>query len=249
MTTFDRSGFWRTSKNGVQHWVSGTTVHREDWSRTSYSYTPHPAPRPPAPPPRDPFLERYPEFRTTRRRAACFVTPNARCPVCGASVFYYQNEHGSRVFFDELGPPWPKHPCTDTQSATYSPNLSRPDGDFEVRRSAAIAEIYRWHESSGFNAEAEFSQKYGAAPWPLATIVKRLKSGKLVFLILKPVQQGHATNVYVSCKSLPRCCKDGVTVAIRKAKLSFFDIAEMAPKEVAIKRYRGASAFLNAMVE
>jgi hypothetical protein len=39
--------------------------------------------------------------------------PNARCPVCRASVFFYQNEYGSRVFFDELGPPWPKHPCTD----------------------------------------------------------------------------------------------------------------------------------------
>jgi hypothetical protein len=42
--------------------------------------------------------------------------PNARCPVCGASVFFYQNAHGSRVFFDELGPPWPKHPCTDRTS-------------------------------------------------------------------------------------------------------------------------------------
>lgn len=39
--------------------------------------------------------------------------PNARCPVCGASVFFYENAYGSRVFFDELGPPWPKHPCTD----------------------------------------------------------------------------------------------------------------------------------------
>jgi hypothetical protein len=28
-------------------------------------------------------------------------------------VFFYQNSFGSRVFFDELGPPWPKHPCTD----------------------------------------------------------------------------------------------------------------------------------------
>src|SRR3954453_12272343 len=39
--------------------------------------------------------------------------PNARCPVCGASAFFYQNDYGSRVFFDSLGPPWPKHPCTD----------------------------------------------------------------------------------------------------------------------------------------
>jgi hypothetical protein len=39
--------------------------------------------------------------------------PNAKCPVCGCRVFFYQNEYGSRVFFDDLGPPWPKHPCTD----------------------------------------------------------------------------------------------------------------------------------------
>ncbi|MCP5391909.1 MAG: hypothetical protein H6920_09855 [Sphingomonadaceae bacterium] len=39
--------------------------------------------------------------------------PNARCPVCGAPVFFYESFTGGRVFFDELGPPWPKHPCTD----------------------------------------------------------------------------------------------------------------------------------------
>jgi hypothetical protein len=42
-----------------------------------------------------------------------YVNPNARCPVCDASVYFYQSPYGGRVFFDELGPPWPKHPCTD----------------------------------------------------------------------------------------------------------------------------------------
>jgi len=42
-----------------------------------------------------------------------FINPNALCPVCRASVFYYENPAGSKVFFDDLGPPWPKHPCTD----------------------------------------------------------------------------------------------------------------------------------------
>lgn len=50
---------------------------------------------------------------SARSIAACYVNPNARCPECHASVFFYANEHGSRVFFDHLGPPWPKHPCTD----------------------------------------------------------------------------------------------------------------------------------------
>lgn len=48
-----------------------------------------------------------------------YVRPNACCPVCHASVFFYQSPDGGRVFFDALGPPWPKHPCTDTAS---SPN-------------------------------------------------------------------------------------------------------------------------------
>lgn len=42
-----------------------------------------------------------------------YLNPNASCPVCGASVFFYQSESGGRVYFEECGPPWPKHPCTD----------------------------------------------------------------------------------------------------------------------------------------
>lgn len=42
-----------------------------------------------------------------------YTNPNARCPVCGDNVFFYQSPHEGRVYFDELGPPWPKHPCTD----------------------------------------------------------------------------------------------------------------------------------------
>jgi hypothetical protein len=48
-----------------------------------------------------------------------FVDPNATCPVCGERVFYYESPYGGRVFFDELGPPWPKHPCTDRALETY----------------------------------------------------------------------------------------------------------------------------------
>jgi hypothetical protein len=39
--------------------------------------------------------------------------PNWHCPLCGAKIFFFQNEYGSRVYFDDLGPPWPKHPCMD----------------------------------------------------------------------------------------------------------------------------------------
>lgn len=57
-------------------------------------------------------------WRKDRRPAFdAYTTPNAQCPVCGESVFFYQSPYGGRVFFDELGPPWPKHPCTDNYFA------------------------------------------------------------------------------------------------------------------------------------
>ena len=42
-----------------------------------------------------------------------FTAPNTPCPVCGALVFFYQSPYGGRVFFNDLGPPWSKHGCTD----------------------------------------------------------------------------------------------------------------------------------------
>lgn len=42
-----------------------------------------------------------------------FVNPTATCPVCGEQVFFYKSPDGGKVFFDALGPPWPKHQCTD----------------------------------------------------------------------------------------------------------------------------------------
>lgn len=42
-----------------------------------------------------------------------YLDPNARCPVCGAPVFFYRSTYNGRVFFDDVGWPWPKHPCTD----------------------------------------------------------------------------------------------------------------------------------------
>ncbi len=46
-----------------------------------------------------------------------YTTPNARCPICGEEVFFCRSPTGGSVFFDELGPPWSKHPCTDTYIA------------------------------------------------------------------------------------------------------------------------------------
>ena len=51
--------------------------------------------------------------QTVWHELSSFTNPNAYCPVCGAKVFFYKFPYGGSVFFDNLGPPWPKHPCTD----------------------------------------------------------------------------------------------------------------------------------------
>lgn len=75
------------------------------------------------------------ERNAVRTVSACYVNPNARCPVCGDAVFFYANRHGSRVYFDELGHPWAKHPCTDNPqrrmaagSAVVGPPVRRARG-------------------------------------------------------------------------------------------------------------------------
>ncbi len=53
-----------------------------------------------------------PKLNVDWSQSSSHTTPNARCPVCSTKVFFYRSPDGGAVFFDDLGPPWPKHPCT-----------------------------------------------------------------------------------------------------------------------------------------
>lgn len=57
---------------------------------------------------------------TQQAIASGFTNPNATCPVCGDSVYYYESPYGGKVFFDELGPPWPKHFCTTQEQYAHA---------------------------------------------------------------------------------------------------------------------------------
>jgi hypothetical protein len=41
------------------------------------------------------------------------------CPKCGAPV-YFVRHNGGAVWFDELGYPWPKHPCFDDEAFPHA---------------------------------------------------------------------------------------------------------------------------------
>lgn len=79
-----------------------------------------------------------------------FTVPNARCPVCGDDVFFYQSPTGGRVFFDELGPPWPKHPCTDRQPGPSQLGPILPPLQPRSRPVPERSEKEGWHPFTGY---------------------------------------------------------------------------------------------------
>jgi hypothetical protein len=63
------------------------------------------------------LYDRSPSLSSVALQYSSYTNPNASCPVCGKKVFFYESLNGGRVYFDELGPPWPKHPCTSTTTS------------------------------------------------------------------------------------------------------------------------------------
>ena len=91
-----------------------------------------------------------------------YVNPDAICPVCGEIVFYYQGPNGGRVFFDALGWPWPKHPCTDNPKAKtariINPERRPPKGSFFKDGDGHFLNLYilDWHQDFGYYFEMTF---------------------------------------------------------------------------------------------
>lgn len=54
---------------------------------------------------------------TYNRRRADSKTYQTHCPRCDANVYYYEKKHASgrtsKVFFEQLGKPWPRHHCRE----------------------------------------------------------------------------------------------------------------------------------------
>lgn len=105
--------------------------------------------------------------RAARRRSLpvtrifdSYTDPNARCPVCGDSVFFYQAPSGGRVFFDELGPPWPKHPCTDNPRIPVA--LAQP-GSGASRRMSPDRRLADWQVEGWTPIQIESSTRANGA--------------------------------------------------------------------------------------
>ncbi|UPS63001.1 hypothetical protein [Providencia rettgeri] len=71
--------------------------------------------KPTASAPARPLITRPTQYDGFKSYSA-FTAPNYVCRTCGQKVFYYEHPNGAKVLFDQLGPPWPKHPCYESAS-------------------------------------------------------------------------------------------------------------------------------------
>ena len=222
MSRFWREGHYRTSRWGDVHWVEGHWVDRSDWSRWSYA----PPPPPPAPAPR-------PAATTSSihdGRRANFTIPNAACPVCGARVFFYQNEHGSRVFFDSLGPPWPKHPCTDQEQLRRPRTADSP----QPPPSEGLPDATRKLLETILQDRAEPRAPVLNDGWAPFVVARRSDRDGMSFFTVRPLPAAAAKQLRFSTATRADLPSAEETVFVRGLELSFFSFELFKPVEVAI---------------
>jgi len=132
-----------------------------------------------------------------RSWTACFVNPNATCPVCGVQVYYYENRFGSRVFFDELGWPWPKHPCTNKPAAAARVQFNSAPQPVP-RSQEGIGDILKAIAATRADPIGDFKSRFGHPPWDLLKVAGAFKSGHNIFVEATSVAPLGSQKIYVS---------------------------------------------------
>lgn len=167
--------------------------------------------------------------RASRGYSSCFVNPNATCPVCKAAVFYYQNDRGSRVFFDHLGPPWPKHGCTDNPRLPVSAISARPQPRarglrLELAEAAAFLGLYdggRYHRS-GYPID-----------WQMIEILSVVRKGWELSLSGQLIEMADEPTVFFAIT-----CPDDILAVGDVVSGSYSTISAFHPEKLEARSYR-----------
>ena len=160
---------------------------------------------------------------SARYISGCYVNPNAKCPVCGDAVYFYANEHGSRVFFDDLGPPWPKHPCTDNPREPVTPR-----GAPTRRARGMMQELITAANTAGLFKNKVFGRRI-PTEWTLLLVVfvDRNSDENTVTAEFLDSQTGETTQF--KCRSAEPVLEPGDFVNMKGKEISFVDKATLIP--------------------
>jgi hypothetical protein len=235
MTRFWRNGFYRTNAYGTVSWVEGHWVERDNWDKWSYFSS-------------DYFRRQLRDCRADSSNTSQFINPNVNCPICSKPVFFYRNSHGSRVFFDELGPPWPKHCCMDFVSGFVE--NQKPDLEIApvFRDQFEILEILKMVSYSGLDLENDFEVSFGTKPWVPTIVADRFKCRTGVFFVLQNLIDSKQ-KIFLFQKEFSKSMVPGSIAFFKKGRLSFFEVNSFQSVEVKPRRIKNASQFLDELIQ
>lgn len=158
------------------------------------------------------------EKLNVRSYSTCYVVPNATCPVCGQSVYFYANDHGSRVYFDELGPPWPKHGCTDGRQVAHkmphAPRVPVCRSKTDVRDILETARVANLH----FGLRKSKKRK---PKWILHLVVEVKRAGSQITVLAESISDGQNSKVEFSLLSTLAVIEAGDFVSKKGDAYSF----------------------------
>ena len=237
MTQFRRSGFWRYSKFGNLHWVTEHDVERDEWNSTGGREEK-----------RDYFRSRLRELRADGSATARYVNPNAECPVCGAAVFFYQNSYGSRVFFDELGKPWPRHPCTIGSPPGTSANpddrhIVAPTSRDETER----AHINSCFELAGLDSAEHFRTVFELDQWQPLQLLATYRKRRNTLHVFSVLETGETKRRFLAVRRPCPFLAVGSIAFYYSGWLTYFNPTSMEPVDIEVSTLRGASHFIDEM--
>lgn len=159
--------------------------------------------------------------------SGCYVNPNAQCPCCGVPVFYYANAAGSRVYFDDLGPPWPKHPCTDNPRRSIL--LDATHTDRPTRRSKGeVKELLSAASTAGLSRFRSFGKRH-EGEWTLVVIMAVDRRGQENRVEGELLDSETAEAFRFTCRSEAPLFQVGDLVSVNGNQISFVDHETLLP--------------------
>lgn len=207
MTTFWRDGHYR---NGS--WVEGHWVIRDDWDRFS-SYIP--------------LIQK--SYKIEQTEFSSFTIPNSTCPICGERVFYYENSHGSKVWFDDLGPPWPIHGCFQDGYAQLPSKRNTEENKNEplhLKNIDSVDPTYRVANPNQENAEFLLVSK---TPCTIVKNITRAQNSYITAKIYDPINQHKA--IFLISETSGISTRNHICFALANNTgsydISYFDIEKM----------------------
>lgn len=160
---------------------------------------------------------------SARYISGCYVNPNAKCPVCGDAVYFYANEHGSRVFFDDLGPPWPKHHCTDNPREPVSPR-----GAPTRRTRGMMQELITAANTAGLFRNKVFGRRI-PEEWSLLLVVTVERDGEENTVTAEFLDSQSGETTQFKCRSDEPVLEPGDFVNMKGNEISFVHKATLFP--------------------